>query len=102
MCIYIYMYMPIFIYIYTVYMYISYKYIYIYYIYICIYIYIYIYIYMYIFIYLKHISPLPRSMAHRAAPISVSIALDHASANAVKATAGGAIAFRIRGKVAQI
>ena len=28
-------------------------------------------------------------MAHRAAPISVSIALGHASANAVKATAGG-------------
>ena len=30
----------------------------------------------------------PRPMAHRAAPISVSIALGHASANAVKATAG--------------
>ena len=28
-------------------------------------------------------------MAHRAAPISVSIALGHSSANAVKATAGG-------------
>ena len=28
-------------------------------------------------------------MAHRAAPISVSIALGHASASAVKATAGG-------------
>ena len=28
-------------------------------------------------------------MAHRAAPISVSIALGNASANAVKATAGG-------------
>jgi len=28
-------------------------------------------------------------MAHRAVPISVSIALGHASANAVKATAGG-------------
>ena len=28
-------------------------------------------------------------MAHWAAPISVSIALGHASANAVKATAGG-------------
>ena len=28
-------------------------------------------------------------MAHRAAPISVSIALGHATANAVKATAGG-------------
>ena len=28
-------------------------------------------------------------MAHRAAPISISIALGHASANAVKATAGG-------------
>ena len=34
-------------------------------------------------------SPFPRPMAHRAAPISVSIALGHASANAVKATAGG-------------
>ena len=33
-------------------------------------------------------SPFPRSMAHMAAPISVSIALGHASANAVKATAG--------------
>ena len=31
----------------------------------------------------------PAPMAHRAAPISVSIALGHASANAVKATAGG-------------
>jgi len=31
----------------------------------------------------------PRPMAHRAAPISVSIALGHASAKAVKATAGG-------------
>ena len=28
-------------------------------------------------------------MAHRAVPISVSITLGHASANAVKATAGG-------------
>ena len=28
-------------------------------------------------------------MAHRAAPVSVSIALGHASANAVKAAAGG-------------
>ena len=28
-------------------------------------------------------------MAHRAAPISVSVALGHASANAVRATAGG-------------
>ena len=28
------------------------------------------------------------SMAHRAAPISVSVALGHTSANAVKATAG--------------
>ena len=34
-------------------------------------------------------SPFPRPMAHRAAPISASIALGHASANAVKATAGG-------------
>ena len=31
----------------------------------------------------------PRPMAHRAVPISVSITLDHASANAVKATAEG-------------
>ena len=31
----------------------------------------------------------PRLMAHRAAPISVSVALGHASANAVRATAGG-------------
>ena len=34
-------------------------------------------------------SPFPRPMAYRVAPISVSIALGHASANAVKATAGG-------------
>ena len=34
-------------------------------------------------------SPFPRPMAHRAAPISVYIALGQASANAVKATAGG-------------
>ena len=34
-------------------------------------------------------SPFPRPMAHRAAPISVSIALGHVSGNAVKATAGG-------------
>ena len=33
-------------------------------------------------------SPFPRQMAHRAVTISVSIALGHASANAVKATAG--------------
>ena len=33
-------------------------------------------------------SSFSRPMAHRAAPISVSIALGHASANAVKATAG--------------
>ena len=31
----------------------------------------------------------PRQWRHRAAPISVSIALGHASADAVKATAGG-------------
>ena len=31
----------------------------------------------------------PAPMAHRAAPISVSIALGHASANAVKSTAEG-------------
>ena len=30
----------------------------------------------------------PPAMAHRAVPISISIALGHASANAVKATAG--------------
>ena len=36
-------------------------------------------------------SPFPRPMVHRAAPISVSIALGHASANAVKATAGGLV-----------
>ena len=35
-------------------------------------------------------SPFPRPMARRAAPISVSITLGQASANAVKATAGGA------------
>ena len=34
-------------------------------------------------------SPCPCPMAHRAAPTSVFIALGHASANAVKATAGG-------------
>ena len=34
-------------------------------------------------------SPFLRPMAHRAAPISVSIALGHASATAVKATVGG-------------
>ena len=34
-------------------------------------------------------SSFPRPMAHRAVPITVSIALGHASANAVKATAGG-------------
>ena len=34
-------------------------------------------------------SPFPRPMAHRAVPISVSIALGHASANAVKATTWG-------------
>ena len=33
-------------------------------------------------------SPFPRLMAHRAASISISIDLGHASANAVKATAG--------------
>ena len=37
----------------------------------------------------KSQSPLPRPMAHKATPISVSIALGHASANAVKATAEG-------------
>ena len=34
-------------------------------------------------------SPSPRPMANRAAPISASLALGHAFANAVKATAGG-------------
>ena len=34
-------------------------------------------------------SPFPHPMTHRAAPTSVSLALGHASANAVKATAGG-------------
>ena len=34
-------------------------------------------------------SPFLRPMTHRAAPISISIALGHESANAVKATAGG-------------
>ena len=37
----------------------------------------------------KSQSPFPRLIAHRAAPISISIALGHASANAVKATVGG-------------
>ena len=36
----------------------------------------------------KSQGPFLHHMAHRAAPISVSIALGHASANAVKATAG--------------
>ena len=34
-------------------------------------------------------SPFPQPMAHRAVPISISIALGHASASAVKATTGG-------------
>ena len=37
----------------------------------------------------KSQSPFPRLIAHRAAPISISIALGHASVNAVKATVGG-------------
>ena len=37
----------------------------------------------------KKVSLFPRHMAHRAAPMSVSIALGHESVNAVKATAGG-------------
>ena len=37
---------------------------------------------------LKSQSPFPRPIAHRAVSISVSIAPGHASANAVKATAG--------------
>ena len=32
---------------------------------------------------------LPAPLAHRAAPVSVSVALGHTSANAVKATVGG-------------
>ena len=39
--------------------------------------------------FLQYKKSFPAPMAHRAAPISVSIALGHASANAVKATAGG-------------
>ena len=38
---------------------------------------------------LKKSKSFPAPIAHRAAPISVSIALGHASANAVKATARG-------------
>ena len=37
----------------------------------------------------KSQSPFPRPVEHRAAPISVSIALGQVSANAVKATAWG-------------
>jgi len=37
----------------------------------------------------KSQSPFPLPMAHRAAPISVSIALGHASANAVRVQRGG-------------
>ena len=37
----------------------------------------------------KNSKSFPAPMAHRAAPISVSIALCHASANAVRAKAGG-------------
>ena len=37
----------------------------------------------------QKVKVLPAPMAHRAAPISVSVALGHASANAVGATAGG-------------
>ena len=37
----------------------------------------------------KKVKVLPTPMAHRAAPISVSVALGHMSANAVEATAGG-------------
>ena len=44
---------------------------------------------MLVFTIKKSQSPFPRRMAHRVAPISVSAALGHASANAVKATAGG-------------
>ena len=43
---------------------------------------------IYVHVYISQ-SPFPRHMAHRAAPISVSIALGHASANAVKAAAEG-------------
>ena len=38
---------------------------------------------------LDEASPFPRPMVHRAASISVFIALDHASANAVKASYNG-------------
>ena len=37
----------------------------------------------------KIVKVLPAPMAHRAVPISASVALGHASVNAVKATAGG-------------
>ena len=37
----------------------------------------------------KKLKVLPAPMPHRAAPISVSVALGHTSANAVKATTGG-------------
>ena len=40
-------------------------------------------------LYQKRVKVLPAPMAHREAPISVSVALGHMSANAVKATAGG-------------
>ena len=44
-----------------------------------------------LFIFIMHSSqsPFPRHIVHRAVPISVSIALGHASANAVKDIAGG-------------
>jgi len=38
---------------------------------------------------IKKVNVLPAPMAHRAPPISVSVALGHASVNAVKATVGG-------------
>ena len=41
-------------------------------------------------------SPFPCPVAHRAAPISISIALGYASANAVKTTAGGLAHWQLR------
>ena len=41
------------------------------------------------FAYSKKVKVLPAPMVHRAAPISVSIALGHTSVNAVRARVGG-------------
>ena len=45
----------------------------------------------------QKVKVLPAPMAHRAAPISVSVALSHTSAYAVKATAGAGplVALRV-------